>query len=401
MPQAAAMGRRFVAIPDIDIGLSPRHFLASSPQLLGERQNSVCPQPNSHRCDDTGFPDDCCLDTEFCFVDNKFNSGCCAIGNNCASVNICTDTAFFYCHTTSTITDATTSPTRSVSSGSTVISTHKPNITAFPACCPRPCNAAASYQCPQSLGGGCCSLGYNCASNACYRSIPSTSSTTSSSIPSCPTSDIPCTDDIGGCCNSAAHCTMLESTGYCATGSAAPTERRTGGNTGNEIIDKPRGGGGLGNGAKAGIGAGVAIGALLVIGAAVWWWTSRRRQAGGSAPGGSGRESGPWGSARGGTETVVSMQQGSTPGAPDMAGRGTEDYFGPAAGVGPFTGAEGAGVARSGAVPVSPNQPGDIQPAVEIGEALGLPTPVSPGPRTQHEYWKHGAKTVNEHVELE
>jgi hypothetical protein len=122
---------------------------------------------------------------------------------------------------------------------------------------------------------------------------------------------------------------------------------------------------------------------------------------GGSAPRGSGRGSGPWGSGRGGTETVVSMHQGSTPGAPDMPGRGTEDYFGPAAGVGPFTGAEGTGPARSGAVPVSPNQPGDIQPAVEIGEALGRPTPVSPGPSTQHEYWKHGAKTVNEHVELE
>ncbi|KFY76461.1 hypothetical protein V499_03883 [Pseudogymnoascus sp. VKM F-103] len=402
MPEAAAMERRFVAIPNIDIGLSPRHFLGSPPQQLRERQDIfVCPKPNSHRCDDTGFPNDCCLDTEFCFVDNNFNSSCCAIGNNCASVNICTDTAFFYCHTTSTITATTTSPTRSVSSGSSITSPPNPNITVFPACCPRPCSAASAYQCPESLGGGCCSLGYSCLSNACYKSIPTTSSTTSSSVPSCPTSDIPCTDDVGGCCNSAAHCTMLESTGYCATGSAAPTERRIGGTSGNNVIEKPRGGGGLSSGAKAGIGAGVAIGALLVIGAAVWWWISRRRQAGGSAPRGSGRGSGPWGSAHGGTETVVSMQQGSTPGAPDMAGRGTEDYFGPTVGIGPFTGAEGAGAARSGAVPVSPNQPGDIQPAVEIGEALGRRTPVSPGPSTQHEYWKHGAKTVNEHVELE
>lgn len=96
------------------------------------------------------------------------------------------------------------------------------------------------------------------------------------------------------------------------------------------------------------------------------------------------------------------MRQSSTPGAPDVAGRGTEDYFGPAAVVGPFTGAEGAGMARSGAVPVSPDQPGDIQPAVEIGEAMGRPSPVSPrATNTPHEYWKHGAKTVNERVELE
>lgn len=273
--------------------------------------------------------------------------------------------------------------------------------TVLPACCPLACPAATEYKCPSSLGGKCCSLGATCVSDGCVATLPPTTSTTSSSIPSCATSNIPCTDGLGGCCNSGAHCTTVQSTGYCASGSAAPTELRIGGKTGDEIVEKPRSGGGLSSGAKAGIGAGVAIGALLVIGAAVWWWISRRRQAGGSAPRGSGRGSGPWGSARGGTETVVSMQQGSTPGGPDMAGRGTEDYFGPTAGIGPFTGAEGAGMTRSGAVPVSPDQPGDIQPAVEIGEALGRPTPVSPGPSTRHEYWKHGAKTVGERVELE
>ncbi|KFZ02505.1 hypothetical protein V500_00171 [Pseudogymnoascus sp. VKM F-4518 (FW-2643)] len=356
--------------------------------------------------EDTGFPNECCLDTEFCFVDKDFKSKCCAIGNDCASVNICTDTTLFYCHTTSTITAATTSSTRRVSSRSSttpssITSTHNPSITVLPACCPLACPASTEYKCPSSLGGKCCSLGATCVSNGCVATLPPTTSTTSSSIPSCATSNIPCTDGLGGCCNSGAHCTTVQSTGYCASGSAAPTELRIGGKTGDEIVEKPRGGGGLSSGAKAGIGAGVAIGALLVIGAAVWWWISRRRQAGGSAPRGSGRGSGPWGSARGGTETVVSMQQGSTPGGPDMAGRGTEDYFGPAAGIGPFTGAEGAGMARSGAVPVSPDQPGDIQPAVEIGEALGRPTPVSPRPSTRHEYWKHGAKTVGERVELE
>ncbi|KAL5350083.1 hypothetical protein ACLOAV_005120 [Pseudogymnoascus australis] len=412
MPQAAPVERRYAAIPDMDNGLSPRHFLASSPQLEERQESYVCPEPNSHRCEDTGFPNECCPDTEFCFVDRDFNSGCCAIGNNCASVNICTDTDLFYCHTTSTITAATT---RRASSGSstapsTITSAPDPNTTVLAACCPRPCDAASSFQCPSSLGGVCCPLGLTCVTNGCVSTLPPTTSTTSSSIPSCATSNIPCTDGLGGCCNSGAHCTTSESTGYCASGTAAPTELRIGSGTGNEIIEKPRGGGGLSTGAKAGIGAGVAVGALLVIGAAAWWWISRRRQAGGSAPRGSGqgsgprgsgRGSGPWGSARGGTETVVSMQQGSTPGGPDMAGRGTEDYFGPAAGVGPFTGAEGAGMARSGAVPVSPDQPGDIQPAVEIGEALGRPTPVSPGPSTRHEYWRHGAKTVNERVELE
>jgi hypothetical protein len=77
-----------------------------------------------------------------------------------------------------------------------------------------------------------------------------------------------------------------------------------------------------------------------------------------------------------------------------------EDYFGPAAGVGPFTGAAGSGMARGGAVPLSPDQPGDIQPAVEIGEAMGRPavSPRETSPR--REYWKNRATAVNEHVEL-
>ncbi|KFY63044.1 hypothetical protein V496_04263 [Pseudogymnoascus sp. VKM F-4515 (FW-2607)] len=136
MPQAAPVERRYAAIPDMDNGLSPRHFLASSPQLEERQESWVCPEPNSHRCEDTGFPNECCPDTEFCFVDRDFNSGCCAIGNNCASVNICTDTDLFYCHTTSTITAATT---RRASSGSstapsTITSAPDPNTTVLAAC---------------------------------------------------------------------------------------------------------------------------------------------------------------------------------------------------------------------------------------------------------------------------
>ncbi|KFY09670.1 hypothetical protein V491_08040, partial [Pseudogymnoascus sp. VKM F-3775] len=157
MRQAGAFERRYAAIPDLDNGLSPRHFLAS-PRLLESRQNTdICPEPNSHRCEDTGFPNECCPDTEFCFVDKDFKSGCCAIGNDCASVNICTDTELFYCHTTTTITAATSSSTRRASSSSSstpssITSAPDPNVTVLPACCPRPCAAASSFKCPDSLG---------------------------------------------------------------------------------------------------------------------------------------------------------------------------------------------------------------------------------------------------------
>ncbi|OBT56059.1 hypothetical protein VE04_04191 [Pseudogymnoascus sp. 24MN13] len=385
MPEAAAMGRRFAAIPNIDIGLSPRHFLGSPPQQLRERQDIfVCPKPNSHRCDDTGFPNDCCLDTEFCFVDNNFNSSCCAIGNNCASVNICTDTAFFYCHTTSTITAATTSPTRSVSSGSSITSPPNPNITVFPACCPRPCSAASAYQCPESLGGGCCSLGYSCLSNACYKSIPTTSSTTSCAVPSCPTSS-----------RSPSPTTLLRHRlrgPYRAAHRRYFREQRNRETSRRGRLEQRRESGNRRGCSDWGVTGDRGGGVVVDLKAPTGRWEctagkwARERAMGECA----------WRDGNGGLDAAREYAWGA-----DMAGRGTEDYFGPTAGIGPFTGAEGAGAARSGAVPVSPNQPGDIQPAVEIGEALGRRTPVSPGPSTQHEYWKHGAKTVNEHVELE
>ncbi|KFY41463.1 hypothetical protein V494_02975, partial [Pseudogymnoascus sp. VKM F-4513 (FW-928)] len=290
MPQVAAMGRRYVATPDLDMGLSPRHFLASPPQLLEARQADLeCKEPNSHRCNDIGFPNNCCPNTDFCFVNDKSEADCCSIGNDCASTNKCTDSAFYYCNTTSTINSATTAPSgRTSSSPSTITrppsttSSQNPNVSVFPACCPRACPSTSAYKCPDSLGGKCCTYGHTCITNGCVSTLPPSSSTasTSSSVLACATSDIACTDDLGGCCHSGAHCTSILSTGYCATGNAAPTDLRRGGSEGG-TIEKPRDDGGLSSGAKAGIGAGVAIGALLVIAAAVWWWISRRRQKGG------------------------------------------------------------------------------------------------------------------------
>ena len=355
---------------------------------------------------DVGFPDNCCLDTEFCFVNSAFQLKCCAIGNDCASINLCSNTSQYYCNTTISKTASTTahhsSTTPSLSGSHSITkppstSTSDPNVITTPACCVRPCNAYSEFQCAESLGGICCSLGMTCVTNSCVANLPSSQSS-SSSVPSCAaTTDIPCTDGLGGCCNPDSYCTVSQSTGYCGSGTAAPSALRTGGALVGGIVQTTPGGGGLSTGAKAGIGAGVAIGALVVLGALIWWWMARRRQAvSGSVPQGS--------SAPRGTETVVSTQHGgSTPGTREMVGRGTEDYFGPAAVAGPFTAARGAGAARGtgrGAVPLSPDEPGDIRPAVEIGEGMERPA-VSPGePTGPHEYWRNGATALNEHVEL-
>lgn len=58
---------------------------------------------------------------------------------------------------------------------------------------------------------------------------------------------------------------------------------------------------------------------------------------------------------------------------------GASDYFGPAAVVGPYTDNESPGNARFTGVPVSPDNPNDIVPAVEIGNSKEHSNVTSPG----------------------
>lgn len=86
------------------------------------------------------------------------------------------------------------------------------------------------------------------------------------------------------------------------------------------------------------------------------------------------------------------------------------DYFGPAPTAGPYTeedgGGGGGGGGARGAVPVSPDGPGDIVPAVEMGEGREHGGAGSPGEEEgESEGWKLGRfkgvpETVEDRAEL-
>jgi hypothetical protein len=115
----------------------------------------------------------------------------------------------------------------------------------------------------------------------------------------------------------------------------------------------PQSSGGLSTGAKAGIGAGLGVAALVVICLVLWFCVLHRRQARLSQASGS-------------QEPAMSQVSGSAAPKPPSQ---QADYFGPAAVAGPFTSDPTSPVTSPGSgigVPLSPQSPGDIQVPVEI-----------------------------------
>ena len=194
-----------------------------------------------------------------------------------------------------------------------------------------------------------CESGNQCSSTV----QATTSSALVSEIPSgCTTSQIACPTSIGGgCCDNGLSCTVIDNTNYCAA--ASGTAVRTGPDGILETgIAETSGSSGLSTGAKAGIGAGIAVGACLVAGGLIWFCIAHRRHA---------RQS-PSSSEQG-------MTQVSAPKSRPSAGRQDSDYFGPTAAAGPYTEdlmspARSPGNNRG--VPISPQSPGDIAAPVEI-----------------------------------
>jgi hypothetical protein len=182
--------------------------------------------------------------------------------------------------------------------------------------------------------------------------------------PGCTTSQIGCSG--GGCCNVGFSCTEVSNTGYCAPATVAPTASGI-----SETSPS-----GLSQGAKAGIGAGVAIGACLIIGVLTYFCIRRRRAEQSRRASSVGERT-----ARGPVSAFSPGASGAVPqmseNASDLASRGggprglTTDYFGPAAVEGPFT--ETARDASRGTtpnidrgVPLDPQHPDHIQAPVEI-----------------------------------
>jgi hypothetical protein len=198
-----------------------------------------------------------------------------------------------------------------------------------------------------------------CVSGGCKSTVqPTTSQAVVSIIPAgCTTSQIACPSSIGGgCCDNELSCTVLDNTNYCASASASVVRTGTNGIMATGTAQSS-GSGGLSTGAKAGIGAGLAVFALSVIGLLAWFCLVHRRLVK--------QED----SQRSASASAPAMSQASGSARPLQGhGRQASDYFGPAATPGPFTDSNSPGTSpgHNKGVPATPQSPGDIQVPVEI-----------------------------------
>jgi len=147
-------------------------------------------------------------------------------------------------------------------------------------------------------------------------------------------------------------CTQVSGEGYCAQ--ATPTQSDA------TIIDGDDSDNELSDGAKAGIGVGVVVGASIIIGGLTWMCLRKRkrqRSTIGPSASGDGDGNGP-------------PRDGMTDISGSHARSGlTQDYFGPDPATGPYTEPASSRVTspgRDAAVPMHAQSPGDIAAPVEI-----------------------------------
>ncbi|KAI9825671.1 MAG: hypothetical protein M1832_001015 [Thelocarpon impressellum] len=352
-----------VAVDELVPALFPRYMLGSPPRLA-ERQAVFSCRPGESAClaiNSTG----CCPDSNYCYVNPQGQAKCCAAGSRCDDP--------------------------------CPISEYRCTVSSTASCCLRPCPAPSGYQCPQSLGGACCSVGSACLSgNSCSSTInTATVNTVSASPTGCTTGQFSCPASAGGgCCNEGQSCTTLATNLFCAGGSGASSTgraTRAGGSAGPTATGPAPASTdqGLSSGAKAGIGVGVTLGVLVLAGLVAWFVVARRRHA-------RAQSEKPAQAAPGG-----GMSDVSSPGGGGSTGA---DYFGPHPTPGPFTEGHsavasasgmapayspyspGAGGGREGAVPLTPQSPGDITTPVEIAEG-GSPGSGGRSPQAARDYF--------------
>lgn len=316
--------------------LIPRFFVDRSFPLLKRAGNC---EEGHHPCEETGNADSCCPNDHYCYVSREGRSRCCIIGSNCPHDTDCKSESY-QCNSPTTISGTSTD---------------------VEGCCGRLCPATSQYLCPSGEGGKCCGYDSDCrAGNCVVTAKPSQSGEVTPIAEGCTTRQYRC-EDGNGCCDNDQSCTEVSGTGFCAAG--RPTE------TDLEFIDDEGGSGGdLSDGAKAGIAVGAVVGAAIIIGIITWIFIRKRREKRrtASAPSGGSDSQQRHEDAAGMTEASYSTR-------PHQAGRGlTQEYFGPDAGVGPYTETAGehSNATSPGphrAIPSGrPDNPGDIIAPVEI-----------------------------------
>ncbi|KAK7989369.1 hypothetical protein PG989_009684 [Apiospora arundinis] len=382
----------FVDDAGAEPGFTPRYYAGGFPAYrLGGRQAAGldCGDPTkSHSCGELGaqWESVCCSNDRYCFFGANWTAQCCSIGNKCGQCS--PDQIQGNLTKTSTF-----DSTKALISGATntepvVVQTWSEQIFESRACTPRKC-AASEFQCPKSLGGRllCCLSGGLCAVGV---TPPPTGPVPTAN--GCPSKNMfACAASLGGaCCTNGQTCVVTNGVQGCEGQPTSPP--------GTEITYN---GGGLSQGAKAGIGVGVAVVAAVIIGFVTWFCLRQRRRARSSAYRSQQHRNhqyqsvgqaggGAAGLGIGGTTEVMSEVSAPSRTGPHRTGL-VYEYFGPDAVAGPYTQQEDefspttrethggmwdwfarraaapAPPSAPRAVPVQPQNPGDIAAPVELG----------------------------------
>ncbi|KAI0859784.1 hypothetical protein F4860DRAFT_241530 [Xylaria cubensis] len=237
-------------------------------QLPRRQPEGTCPEGQGS-CIELNQFGICCEINRYCYYDGDWRPMCCPAGLKCPDSPCQADE--FYCNVTTSKTVPMTLTSEQTTTGANAVSKTEEIITAFishyttASCCSRACGAS-SYSCENAFSEQCCGFGSQCAlGTSCVAD-------TRYAIPtaSCLSSQIACEPSVGGgCCNTGSVCAVVDS---------GPTQSavcRDGGPTlGGHVA-------GLSPSAKAGIGVGVAIGAIIVVAViaylSIWLRWSRMR----------------------------------------------------------------------------------------------------------------------------
>ncbi|KAI0390110.1 hypothetical protein F5Y17DRAFT_83420 [Xylariaceae sp. FL0594] len=267
------------ATPAQPLSRNLKHVLLNSDgegQL--EAQTAQC-SAGQHSCFELGEAgvQKCCDNDRYCYLDNNSQPRCCSIGVKCADSPCAADQRFCYATETITLTTGITAlPTGTASAGG-----QAPNLTSLVSfstiagCCNRQCGVSF-FQCEPLFGTQCCPNGNKCGlGSQCIEDLPASTSTSISSIVSIiPPGCIAATQFLcpggDGCCDTGSVCTFQSDATATSAAVCSPDPNFTDGGSST---------GALSNGARIGIGVGVALGAAIVIAAITWFCIYRRKRA--------------------------------------------------------------------------------------------------------------------------
>ncbi|KAI0185655.1 hypothetical protein EV127DRAFT_195396 [Xylaria flabelliformis] len=229
-------------------------------QLSRKQPEGTCPEGQGS-CIELNQFGICCEINRYCYFDGNWEPRCCPAGLKCPDSPCQADE--FYCNVTTSKAVRMTLTLEQTTTGTSAASKTEKIITAFishyttASCCSRACGAS-SYSCESVFGGHCCGFGSQCAlGTSC---VADTRYKKSSCLPT----QITCEpSEGGGCCNTGSVCAVIRPTPTFACKDRGP------------ILEDHVAG--LSPSAKAGIGVGVAIGAVVIIAVVAYLSIWRRR----------------------------------------------------------------------------------------------------------------------------